>query len=1728
MNGTARRSYKVFYAKTSLLQFSTSVAHLFKVKRRNCHARFNANICNLLPLPDDSLPLIITKPNRIVKCVDVGERSALEESCDKNRFAGWGAAELLLTFKSPCRLGEKKRSRGAAKAGSSIGIRPSNSTDELAVKTSAWFGHFKLKIRTFVNMKPSKSYRKDQTNSISHKGDIFEKVDRTQSLEKSLAHGSFEADDAPFSISRHHCETVSVLPLDAKGQPCSGSSRPVYCWPAEEAIGSAFARCLLAQLPKKEMNGAFVKGRQATSPSFAPLQNRHYLTPIEERPENVGPPSDGNNVSVDSGTRTATTPRAAPRFLRRGLVKTGAVSQIVQAMRDSQEQDSRYSAASSSSTVESTTAPTVDSKDNKPDVSAEQVRLVRTLICIFESGAVDRVGPLKLYHAQTYKRELSRISAHNLGQVLRKTKRFNQLLNTPRRHSLDSQAMLESLNAAPGTHPSCRYLGDGDVSEADKGRALSSVLDDALEMYDGSLSPTSSMNKTSGRFRRQKSFLRAVTGSAHAYGKLENSNDHPSFSFTPLRFTRFVHSSWRSTWLLANQYSLFRFVDSGIWGLSGGRSIGKGRQCFSGQPHDVGNALSGPGASWDLFVNNEQHPQVATPVVHVTRPASMLYSNGDQPTDPAVVLPMSVSQTNLQQPKPVAVVSRRPVHSDVMLPKVRFANGDGQRSPLTMTLSLCNRLKLSSLLQREQIFSMFPSLTFFVLLLLLFDLLITLQETVRKYAPAPSRWLMWKTRRSAPDGRGPFPIETAEERDQLLAGPRFVRRRNGRREKRITRFINLYNSSQGRLGEAQDDSCSLSPSCSSSLSDSSIPKAAGPQPSAPLSVGATAPTQSDTIYREGILYHKQPSNSGRSSHDRSWQLYWAFLIDHTLHLCPEKSMLAVSPTSVAAQKFVHFIREKATLSIDVRSCIADIAYNQVKRKSVFRCITVKQSEHLFQAVDDKDMIGWIEALQSCAKGAEQETVSPSSLALIIKRYERQSHCSSSSVSPSVKLKKSVQSPSVKGGAPKAMAEEGAPEQAPPPPPPAPPATSSSSSQQQPHHSEATLKRVRKWCKTRFPAAANTATVATSQAPRDDQSRPCSAVFGLHLEDCLTTGETDYVPLIIQLCVKVVEAYGLDTVGVYRIPGNTAAVNTLSASLDQGFEFVEFDDIRWRDVNVVSSLLKAFFRKLPDPLLTSNLYRHFIEANRIESPELRLKTLRDLVRKLPRHNYETLRYLMHHLNRVVAHSAINKMEAKNLALMFGPSLVRPSGENMVAMVTHMSDQCKIVESLIVYCDWIFGEDTTAEPVDPSSAEVGQLLDFIGNSERDLKKAKENIVKNLVNVRAVKNEYASAPQTTALSGSPCDERNIDEEIARAYRLDILNDAPAGGGTIYDEQTSRLVLPESTRELIEAAEDYKRSREEQIYTARRIFIAGGTPTESVDNKINLLAQHCRHLNINNADSLDVLSPETREKIKQFQRGHPLWTSGRAPLNFPQSPSTMVTSQQVDADLLESEGRRSSLSRSRPLGMSSSCDSLDEAHFAGGGGHPSPTSKSYDFAGSQLSEAVATKEAMNDDDDEDNGKQQQQQQSLLSRGRLRHVKPEFSFFRRMVANDCPPTGQSEGGESRHEGASKEGRHRQHRQYNIGNLLKFSRKAAALPQERRRDLRRHTLGSMETEQFRSGRRQFRHKVFNDEEGDHDDGGRGDEPVQLWLKESPLRRSNPDMSSPSMPSMGDRPLWVHS
>lgn len=214
--------------------------------------------------------------------------------------------------------------------------------------------------------------------------------------------------------------------------------------------------------------------------------------------------------------------------------------------------------------------------------------------------------------------------------------------------------------------------------------------------------------------------------------------------------------------------------------------------------------------------------------------------------------------------------------------------------------------------------------------------------------------------------------------------------------------------------------------------------------------------------------------------------------------------------------------------------------------------------------------------------------------------------------------------------------------------------------------------------------------------------PDGATIGVPLEYCPRSTISESIPLLVELCVGIVEARGLESVGVYRVPGNSLAVNALSESLNRGFDCINQSDPRWNDVNVISSLMKSFFRKLPEPLVTSELYGPLIEANKLEPEPARLSAIKRLVDELPEPHYYTLRFLVGHLARVAAKSSVNKMEARNLAIVFGPTLIRPGDDSTVTMVNDMAHQCRIVETLIDKIDFFFpSDDQLDSSVPPNS-------------------------------------------------------------------------------------------------------------------------------------------------------------------------------------------------------------------------------------------------------------------------------------------------------------------------------------------------------------------------------------------------------------------------------------------
>ena len=162
--------------------------------------------------------------------------------------------------------------------------------------------------------------------------------------------------------------------------------------------------------------------------------------------------------------------------------------------------------------------------------------------------------------------------------------------------------------------------------------------------------------------------------------------------------------------------------------------------------------------------------------------------------------------------------------------------------------------------------------------------------------------------------------------------------------------------------------------------------------------------------------------------------------------------------------------------------------------------------------------------------------------------------------------------------------------------------------------------------------------------------PLRPVFGISLEE-LFQRDQNAVPIVVMQCILAVDTFGLDVEGIYRLSGNAAHINTLKSQFDHNASQVDFRNPAnfFHDVNSVATLMKQFFRDLPDPLFTQVGYEGFIEAARIEDDNQRRDALHQNINDLPDPNYATLRALVLHLHRVMQSEGRNRMGASNLAL-----------------------------------------------------------------------------------------------------------------------------------------------------------------------------------------------------------------------------------------------------------------------------------------------------------------------------------------------------------------------------------------------------------------------------------------------------------------------------------------------
>ncbi|KAJ5116403.1 hypothetical protein N7456_000751 [Penicillium angulare] len=201
--------------------------------------------------------------------------------------------------------------------------------------------------------------------------------------------------------------------------------------------------------------------------------------------------------------------------------------------------------------------------------------------------------------------------------------------------------------------------------------------------------------------------------------------------------------------------------------------------------------------------------------------------------------------------------------------------------------------------------------------------------------------------------------------------------------------------------------------------------------------------------------------------------------------------------------------------------------------------------------------------------------------------------------------------------------------------------------------------------------------------------PLKPVFGVTLDDLYVRDGTA-VPLLVYQCFQAIELFGLDLEGIYRLSGSANHISHLKALFDNDSSQVDLTNPEnfFHDVNSVAGLVKQFFRDLPDPLFTSQYYTQFVEAARIDDDTQRRDSLHALINSLPDAHYATLRAIILHLNKVQEHSSQNRMNAGNLAICFGPTLM---GANSGGNIADAGWQVRVIETILNNTFQIFDDD-----------------------------------------------------------------------------------------------------------------------------------------------------------------------------------------------------------------------------------------------------------------------------------------------------------------------------------------------------------------------------------------------------------------------------------------------------
>ncbi|OCF45686.1 hypothetical protein I317_00589 [Kwoniella heveanensis CBS 569] len=191
-----------------------------------------------------------------------------------------------------------------------------------------------------------------------------------------------------------------------------------------------------------------------------------------------------------------------------------------------------------------------------------------------------------------------------------------------------------------------------------------------------------------------------------------------------------------------------------------------------------------------------------------------------------------------------------------------------------------------------------------------------------------------------------------------------------------------------------------------------------------------------------------------------------------------------------------------------------------------------------------------------------------------------------------------------------------------------------------------------------------------------------SVYGESLDRIMELQKRAYptlkVPVILPFLADGILALGgLQSEGIFRVPGDGDSVAELKSRMDRGHYQLKGIE----DPHVAASLFKLWLRELEDPIVPSSLYNEALIASKSATESI------DFVNRLPTYNRRVLLFVISFVQLFMGRGVVEKtkMTPGNLALVIAPNILRTTSNSLVTVFTNSSFESKFILQLLENMD-----------------------------------------------------------------------------------------------------------------------------------------------------------------------------------------------------------------------------------------------------------------------------------------------------------------------------------------------------------------------------------------------------------------------------------------------------------